>query len=256
MSLRIAFASESKNMLNKKVIALVLPCKNEENALVATLEFLPKEIDEVIVVNNKSTDQTSKVARNLGVKVFYEGRNKNGIGYGFALARGIRDASGDIIVCMDGDGSYPIREIPRVVKELEKKKLDFISCSRLPFKKSKRMSTIRILGVKILNLFIFLLFGFKISDSLTGMWVFRKEVINNLRLYEGGWNFSLEIKLNVMSNSAIKFSEYNISYQDRIFDSSKQNIFRTGVEHLIYLFKKRFIPQSQKVAQFLLLVNR
>lgn len=224
-------------------VTLILPCKNEEKALITVLASCPK-VDEIIVVDNKSTDKTAKIAKKLGAKVLYEVQEENGIGYGFALARGIKEASGDIIVCMDGDGSYPVEEIPILVKQLVLKKIDFISCNRLPFKNQKDRSTIRMMGVRILNLFIYLLFGFKIKDSLTGMWIFHKETINNLVLVEGGWNFSLEIKLNAITNPAIKFAEFGIFYRDRVLDSSKQNLFRTGIIHLLYLFKKRF--QSQK----------
>lgn len=233
-------------MINNKFISLVLPCRNEEKALRETLRFLPKSVDEVIVVDNGSTDKTSEIAANFGAKVFFESRNKHGIGYGFALARGIRKASGDIIVCMDGDGSYPVTKIEKIIEQLDRKDLDFVSCNRLPFRDRKKMSFLRVFGITILNWSVFLLFGYKIRDSLSGMWVFRRKVIRNLALSEGGWNLSLEIKLNVITNPGIKFSELSIPYHDRIFDSSKQNLFRTGLEHLIFLFRKRlFLPATE-----------
>lgn len=242
-------------MINNKTISLILPCKNEEKAIVAALKSLPKEIDEIIVVDNKSTDNTPEVARALGAKVFFEDQTQNGIGYGYALARGIREATGDIIVCMDGDGSYPVKEISRLIKQLEVKKIDFISCSRLDFKNPLKMSVIRMTGVRILNLFAYLLYGVKIKDSLTGMWIFRKNAVSNFNLSEGGWNFSLEIKLNAITDPDIKFAEVDIPYSDRVFDSSKQNLIKTGVEHMLFLFKKRFMPRTQEALQLLLLTK-
>lgn len=231
-------------MILNKFITLVLPCKNEEHALCAALKSLPKDIDEIIVINNRSTDKTAQVARKLGARTIFEARNENGIGYGFALSKGIKSAKGDIIICMDGDGSYPVTEIPKVVSYLLSKKFDFISCNRLPFNKPRKMSQIRSFGVKILNLMILVLFGYKINDCLTGMWVFRKQTTEELNLFEGGWNFSLEIKLNAINNPKIKFSEYNIPYCDRIFDSSKQNLFKTGFDHALFLIKKRVLSQG------------
>lgn len=244
-----------RQIIKSHSISLVLPCKNEEKSLLAALQLDTQKVDEIIVVDNRSTDKTAQVARKLGAKVFYEKQSKGGIGYGFALARGIREANGDIIVCMDGDGSYPSREISTLVQQLDSKNLDFISCNRLPFKNPKKMSAVRMIGVRILNLFVFLLFGYKIKDSLSGMWVFRKEVINNLSLSEGGWNFSLEIKLNAMTSPDIKFSEYGISYRDRLLDSSKQNLLKTGMEHLIYLFRRRFMFQKMKAVPILILAK-
>ncbi len=224
-------------MKYKKTISLVIPCKNEERALKSVLEYVPNIIDEIIVVDNNSNDKTREVAKSFGARVFTESRTKNGIGYGYALQKGISEAKGNIVVCMDGDGSYPVKEIGRMVNYLLKKNLDFISCNRLPFRKPKKMSSLRAFGVKILNLLTWSLYGYKIKDSLSGMWVFKKYVLSDLNLSEGGWNLSLEIKLKAILSPACKFAEHQISYQDRVFDLSKQNLFRTGFKHVLYLIK-------------------
>lgn len=106
-------------MIKNYSISLIIPCKNEAKALETVLDNLPKEIDETIVIDNNSTDQTKKVARKFKAKILSEPRNdKSGIGYGYAMQKGLEQASGDIIVCMDGDGSYPINEVPTIVNSL------------------------------------------------------------------------------------------------------------------------------------------
>lgn len=200
------------------------------------LESMPKEIDEVIVVDNMSTDNSVAVAKKLKARVLQESRAHNGIGYGYALSCGIKAATSDIIVCMDGDGSYPVGKIKEITTFLMSKKYDFISCNRLPVLNPKKMSVIRMFGVRILNLFINILYGYPIRDSLTGMWVFKRETIPSLSLFEGGWNFSPEIKLSAITNKKIRFTEYHIPYQDRELDQSKQVIYKTGTEHFIFLF--------------------
>ncbi|OGH09840.1 MAG: hypothetical protein A2152_02915 [Candidatus Levybacteria bacterium RBG_16_35_6] len=227
-------------MIKNQAISLVMPCKNESKSLKTVLEKLPSEIDEVIVVDNNSSDKTKQVASSFAAKTLSELRyDKNGIGYGFALQKGIRGAKGNIIVCMDGDGSYPIEEVPKIVKELIKKNLDFISCNRLPVNDPKKMSVVRATGVKILNFVVWVLFGYKIKDSLTGMWVFKNYVYKQLNPIKGGWDFSLEIKLKAITNKTVRFSEYHIPYQDRILDLSKQKLFKTGFNHVLYLFRLR-----------------
>lgn len=222
-------------MIQDRYLSLVVPCKDESRALQAVLSNLPQEIDEVIIVDNNSKDQTSKTAKHFGAKVFFEPRSINGIGYGFALQKGIRESKGDIVICMDGDGSYPVDKIKSITNYLIKNDLDFISCNRLPFKNPKKMSKIRITGVRGLNFIAFLLFGYKLKDSLSGMWVFKRSVFDKLSFSEGNWNFSLEIKIKAISHPSTKFSEYPIPYHDRVFDKSKQNLFKTGLMHVFYL---------------------
>ena len=227
-------------MIRNYTLSLIIPCKNEAKALETVLANLPKEIDETIVVDNNSTDQTKKVAQKFGAKILSEDRNdRSGIGYGYAIRKGLNEAHGDILICMDGDGSYPINEVSDIVKHLLQKKLDFISCSRLPFKHPQKMSFVRALGVKILNVTINLLYGYKIKDSLTGMWVFKRSVLEKSTFSEGGWNFSLEVKLRTIMNKSLKFSERHISYEDRLLDLSKQNLIQTGLKHMLYLLQLR-----------------
>lgn len=226
-------------MINKAKLTLVLPCRNEESALKAVLSNLPSEVDEVIVVDNLSKDKTIIVAKSFGARVLLEPRTQGGIGYGFALATGINNASGEIVACMDGDGSYPVGFIPEIVGYLQQNNLDFISCNRLPVRHPKKMSAIRALGINILNFAVWALFGYPIRDSLTGMWIFKKNVVSGLTIFEGDWNFSLEIKLSAINNPKVRFSEYYIPYEDRKFDQSKQSLFKTGYNHFIFLLKKK-----------------
>jgi len=239
-------------MIKNKRISLIIPCRNEARALKTVLSQLPGEIDEVIVIDNNSTDNTVKTAKSFNAKVFIEKRSKNGIGYGYALQKGLEQANGDILVCMDGDGSYPTRNIAKIVNYLLKKNLDFISCNRLPFKDPQKMSSIRTLGVRILNLIVFVFFGYKIKDSLSGMWIFRKNVFKKIGLTQGDWNFSLEIKLKSINLPGLSFAEHPISYHDRIFDKSKQNLFKTGITHAFYLLYLKTVFLRHDLYVFLL----
>lgn len=227
-------------MIGKNLISLVLPCRNEAKALVELLNRIPKFIDEIIVVDNLSEDATTFIAKKFKARVFEEKRHENGIGYGYALLTGMSHAKGDIIICMDGDGSYPVEKISEIIDYSENVKVDFISCNRLPVRCPQKMSKVREFGVNVLNIFVRMLFKYPIKDSLSGMWVFKKDIIPYLNLKEGGWNFSLEIKINAIMNNQINFVEYNIPYQDRVFDQSKQNLLKTGISHLLYLFKRKF----------------
>ena len=95
-------------MYREKRISLVMPCLNEEQGLPEVARDLPAIVDQVIVVDNNSTDNTAAVARSYGWTVVSETRR----GYGRAYKTGLAAATGDVIVTMDGDGTYPRNFIP------------------------------------------------------------------------------------------------------------------------------------------------
>jgi len=114
-------------MYNDKKISVVVPCYNEEKGIKKVITKLPNFVDEIIVVDNNSSDHTGEVAKSLGGKVIFESRK----GYGRAYKTGLKAAQGDIIVTMDGDGTYPTLAIPYLVDVLIEEELDFISARRI-----------------------------------------------------------------------------------------------------------------------------
>ncbi len=236
-------------MINHKKVSLIIPVKNEENAVLKMFKSMPSLIDEVIVVDNNSADKTGVIARSYGAKVVKEPkRDRFGIGYGFAHQTGIKRAKGDLIVAMDGDGTYPLVEIKEVIKYMERENLDFVSCRRFPLRKKAVISKIRQFGVWILNTQVRRLYKYPIGDILSGMWVVRKSTAKTLNLKEGGWDFSPEIKLEAITNKEIKFGEYHIDHNYRLDEKSKQKIFQTGFNHFRYILK-RWLSQDGQFTQ-------
>ncbi|MBD3264081.1 MAG: glycosyltransferase, partial [Candidatus Omnitrophica bacterium] len=109
-------------MYNGKIISCVIPCFNEEEGIYKILKKRPSFVDEVLVVNNASTDKTEEVARKSGAKVI----RLDKLGYGLAYQKGLSAVSGDIIVMMDGDNSYPITEVEKFIQKLDTASLDFL----------------------------------------------------------------------------------------------------------------------------------
>jgi glycosyltransferase involved in cell wall biosynthesis len=228
-------------MVHNKKISLCIPCRNEGKHLDEVIGLVPKYVDEILIISNNSTDNTVSVAKKIGgkVKVIEDNRVLNGIGYGFAHISGIKAATGDFIVGADGDATYPLEDISKVVEYLTNNDLDFISCNRYPVKDDTEIPFKLRLGVNLLNWEIRLLYGVKIQDALSGMWVFKKEIRNELKLSMGDWNLSPQIKINAATNPKIAFAEYHISQHLRKGET-KQNYFKTGFSHASWIFKNRF----------------
>ena len=232
-------------MLRNKTVSLIIPCKNEEKILPETIKNVPSYVDEIIVVDNGSTDNSAKVAHEAGAIVVKEPRKLNGIGYGYAHIKGIEVSTGDYIFAMDADDTYPSYQIKEVFEYMENNSLDVISCNRLPLKNPEAISKTRRLGIYVLNLEIALLYGYPIKDTLTGMWGIRRSALPKLNLRMGDWNLSPEVKVAAITNRAINFSEYSIDHFAREKEPSKQQIWKTGMAHLLYILKRRFTEDSK-----------
>ncbi|MGN6700258.1 MAG: glycosyltransferase family 2 protein [Thermomicrobiales bacterium] len=221
-------------MYKELTISVVIPCFNEEEGIAHVLRGMPAYVDEVIVVDNNSTDGTGDVARSLGAKVIHECRK----GYGSAYQAGLPHATGDIIATVDGDGTYPSSAIAHLVDELLAGGLDFISASRFPLQDRRAMRRRNILGNLILTWTARVLFFFWFADSQSGMWVFRRSCLRWIRPQETGMAFSEEIKLDALRAPQVRFGERPIAYHERIGET-KLFTWRDGFKNLAFLFRYR-----------------
>ena len=218
------------------MITVIIPTLNEEKAIGQVIESIPgREEMEILIVDGLSTDRTVQIAEEKGARVVLEKRK----GYGRAYKTGFAEAKGDIIATLDGDLTYPAEQIPELVKMLEDKQLDFISCDRLSKLDKKAMNGTHRLGNWVLKVATNILFGMKIADSQTGMWIFRKEVIGKINLTSDGMPLSEEIKIEVFKHPDIKALEIPVDYRIREGDI-KLNTWGDGKKNLMFLFKKRF----------------
>ncbi len=216
-------------------VSVVIPCFNEEHGIKHVLERMPAYVDEVIVVDNNSTDDTGRVAEAMGATVIFEDRQ----GYGRAYKTGLPRATGDIVATVDGDGTYPSDRIAPIIDYLLVQGLDFVSASRFPLMDKRSMRRRNVFGNKILTYTTRLLYWCWIADSQSGMWVFRRHCLDKMRLTSDGMAFSEEIKIEAMLHPAIRFGEFHISYHERIGEV-KLFTWRDGFKNLWFLFKRRF----------------
>jgi len=221
-------------MYKGHTVSVVIPCYNEEDGIRVTLADMPDLVDEVIVVDNNCTDRTAEVATAMGAKVVVEPKS----GYGAAYKAGFRAASGDIIVTMDGDATYPRSFIPVLLDVMIEEDLDFISCDRTGYKAEEANSFLRVLGNFVLDLAMFVLFFIWLKDSQSGMWVFKRSLLSQFNLTSDQMSFSEELKIEAFTRKDIKARELPIYYKARIGES-KLRLWHDGFSNLIFLFKKR-----------------
>lgn len=228
-------------MYKDQSITVVIPCLNEEQGIEQVLKRMPAFVDEVIVVDNGSTDRTSEVARTFGAKVIREDVR----GYGRSYRRGFAGAGGDLIVTLDGDHSYPVDAISYLLEAFLHLDVDFLNASRFPIRDPKAMSFKHKVGNLILSLAMSLLYFRWVRDSQSGMWVFRRAILKEFDLVSDGMAFSEEIKIEALKHRHIRFQEISIQYTSRLGEV-KLNPWRDGFHNLFFLVKKRFTRNRKR----------
>ncbi len=221
-------------MYKNRRITVVIPCLNEEEGVQWVLSEMPAFVDEVIVVDNNSTDRTADVARRMGAIVVSELHR----GYGRAYKKGFSYATGDVIVTLDGDHSYPVDALSYLLEAFFHCKVGFLSASRFPTLTRDSMSLKHRIGNWILSLMMSLLFFRWVSDSQSGMWIFRRDVLAKMNLTSDGMAFSEEIKIEAICHKEIGFREMFINYSQRIGEKKLQP-WRDGMRNILFLLKKR-----------------
>lgn len=227
-------------MYRDLTVSVVIPCFNEEHGLRYVLERMPAYVDEVVVVDNNSTDDTSRIAIEGGARVVFEARK----GYGRAYQAGLPSATGDIIATVDGDGTYPSLAIAPIIDTMIERGLDFVSASRFPLRNARAMRRRNQLGNKVLTYTFRLLYLRWVADSQSGMWVFRRACLERIHPQHPGMAFSEEIKIEALQAPGLRFGEVHIDYHERIGET-KLFTWRDGWSNLLFLLRRRFSRAAQ-----------
>src|SRR5258706_6194390 len=180
-------------------ITVVIPCLNEEQGVEKVLRKMPEFVDEVIVVDNGSTDRTSEIARAFGAKVIREDVR----GYGRSYKTGFSQATGDVIITLDGDQSYPPDAISYLLEAFLHLDVDFLNASRFPVRDREAMSFKHKIGNLILSMAMSVLYFKWVRDSQSGMWVFRRAILSEMNLVADGMAFSEEIKIEALNSRRV-----------------------------------------------------
>lgn len=199
--------------------SIVIPCYNEEGAIVETIEQLKGDIDqslehEIVIVNDGSNDSTPRFlseleAQNDHVRVIEHSVNR---GYGAALKTGITHAKSDIIVITDADGTYPNHRIPELVGLAEG--YDMLVGARVG--DDVDYSKIRAIPKVFLRAWASWIANYDIPDINSGLRVFKKESVSRFfSVLPNTFSFTTTISLCMLTNyMAVKYEP--IGYKKRI----------------------------------------
>ncbi len=230
-------------MIQGAKIRVIIPAFNEEASIGKVIEHMPTGIDEVIVVNNGSTDDTVKHAQKMGATVLNEPRK----GYGKACLTGIEYVNlnhpdTDLIGFVDGDFSDYPEQLRDLVQALLNNKNDLIIGSRALGKRMRGSMTMpQIFGNWLATRLIYLLYQYRFTD-LGPMRVITSEALKKINMQDKDYGWTVEMQIKA-AKFGLSCSEIPVDYRKRIGKSkvsgTVKGVFMAGYKILYTIFKYR-----------------
>jgi glycosyltransferase involved in cell wall biosynthesis len=225
-------------------IKVIIPAYNEQDSIAKVIAEIPTIVNEIIVVNNNSTDLTVDNATNAGATVLTE----NNRGYGYACLKGLDyistlETKPDIVVFLDGDYSDYPEELTKVVAPILEENIDFVVGARVKkYRETGAMTPQQGFGNWLATFLMKLLF----NDKFTDLGPFRAIQYNkllDLNMQDQTYGWTVEMQLKVLKQK-MTYKEVDLRYKNRIGVSKvsgtvKGTIF-AGIKILGWIFKYSF----------------
>lgn len=195
MRFEASTAKASMTHEERQRVAVIIPAKNEAATLPTVLEKAKQHCSELIVIDGGSSDATREIACQRGARVLTD----DGHGKGAGMRLAAREATREVLVFLDADGSHDPDDVPRVAGPVLSGEYDLVIGSRRRGGSDELHSSffefIRLFGSEIITLAINYRFGLRLTDYENGLRAIRREVLNGLGTTESSFTIEQEMSI-------------------------------------------------------------
>src|ERR1035437_8433002 len=211
-----------------EMVSVVIPTLNEAGNILEAVSTIHNDLSypkEIIVVDGNSTDGTKEIVQGLDYcRLIVEPRR----GYGLALMKGMKNAKGNIIVMVDGDGTYEVRHINRMITKMIEKDVDMVLATRM-YDPNKAMDIMNFLGNKVITTFYDFFYAQFLSDTHSGFRAISHQAIDNVELKASDMAYATEMLMQ-FAKEGYTMLEVPTTYKSRKYGRPKLRRFKSGIE--------------------------
>ncbi len=210
-----------------EMVSVVIPTLNEAGNILEALETIDRELafpKEIIIVDGNSTDGTLDIVRRANCKLIIEPRR----GYGLALRRGIKEAKGDVVIMVDGDGTYEVKHVNRLLRRMMETDAEMCLATRM-YDPDKAMGLFNFVGNKIITFCFNMVFKQTLSDTQSGFRAISHSAIEKVNCKETDMAFATEMLIK-FAKKGFKMVEVPSTYKNRKYGKTKLRPLNSGIE--------------------------
>ena len=216
-------------MISKvEMVSVVIPTLNEAGNILETVTTIHKELaypNEIIIVDGNSTDGTQQIVKDTNFcKLVVEPRR----GYGLALRTGIKHAKGDVVVMVDGDGTYDVKHINLLIDTLIRNDAELCQATRM-YDLRKAMGFTNFVANKIITFCFDFFYSQFLSDSQSGFRAISHSALEKVELHEDDMAFATEMLVQ-FAKKGFKMVEVPSAYRARRYGRPKMRRIKSGIE--------------------------
>jgi len=192
-------------------VTILVPTKNEEEAIGWVIEEFQKlGYYNILVIDGHSTDRTREIAKEKGAKVVLQ----SGRGKGQAVAEALKMIESEVVVMIDGDGTYDPKDVEKLLEPIRRGIADHVIGNRLMNFEKGAFTKLNLIGNKIFNALFRFLYGVPVYDMLTGYRALTKALYKSVELEKHGFEVETELTVETVAKG-FRIAEVPINYYKR-----------------------------------------